>query len=337
LKTVLCTLKRLYVDYIGVGVYFRSMLIDYIRIPLLLLMVGVMVFNLTQRSHIEHGEQKRFASLFAAGVLLLLYVQLLLLQKYYSEPLANWLVLPAFGITVLAGYRLRKRIFSFKKHCTSCQTDLPLKTTLYHDDNLCDNCRAGAVPVQSQSSLSNDDPSVVAPPEKRRIADVPRTVEEFDWESWEPSETAVLCYIFRDGQVLLINKKRGLGKGKVNAPGGRIDPGETPVQTAVRELQEEVGLTPLQPYEVGQLSFVFTNGYSLKGHVFFAHEYEGELVETDEAAPFWVPVEEIPYERMWEDDADWLPMAMDGKFVTARFIFEGERMLSNKIETSTRQ
>jgi len=299
------------------------MIIDYIRIPLLLLMVGVMVFNLTQRSHIEHGEQKRFASLFAAAVLLLLYVQLLLLQKYYSEPMANWLVLPAVGITLLVGYRLRKRIFVFKKQCTECNAALPLKTTLYHDDNLCDNCRAGLSPVQSPSS----------PYYKNRIAEVPRTVEEFDWEAWEPAETAVLCYIFKDGQVLLINKKRGLGKGKVNAPGGRIDPGESPVQTAVRELQEEVGLTPLEPYEVGQLSFVFTNGYSLKGHVFFAHEYEGHLMETDEADPFWVPVEKIPYERMWEDDADWLPMAMNGKFVTARFIFEGERMLSKKIDT----
>lgn len=315
------------------------MIIDYIRIPLLFLMVGVMVFNLTQRSHIEHGEKKRFATLFAAAVLLLLYVQLLLLQKHYSPPLANWLVLPAVGITLLAGYKLRRRIFIFKKQCTACKATLPLKTTLYHDDNLCDNCRENSAAAQSpsvQSSPSNDDPSVVAPPEKRRIADVPRTVEEFDWESWEPAETAVLCYIFKDGQVLLINKKRGLGQGKVNAPGGRIDPGETPVQTAVRELQEEVGLTPLQPYEVGQLSFVFTNGYSLKGHVFFAHDYEGELVETEEADPFWVSVEEIPYERMWEDDADWLPMAMDGKFVTARFIFDGERMLSNKIEPQKR-
>ncbi len=319
------------------------MVIDYIRMPLLLVMVGVMVFNLTQRSHIEHGEKKRLATLFAAGVLLLLYLQLVMIQNYYAGPLANWLILPAVGITVLAGYRLRKRIFIFKRYCARCDAPLPLKTTLYHDDNLCDQCRAGAdagvsgkkneSTAGSGAAVDPNDPLTV-PPEKNRIAEVPRTVEEFDWEAWEPSETAVLCYIFKEGQVLLINKKRGLGKGKVNAPGGRIDPGETPVQTAVRELQEEVGLTPLEPYEVGRLSFVFTNGYSLKGHVFFAHDYEGELVETDEADPFWVPVEEIPYEQMWEDDADWLPMAMDGKFVTARFIFEGERMLSNKIETN---
>jgi len=336
--------ERLYIDYIRVGVYFRSMIIDYIRIPLLLLMVGVMVFNLTQRGHVKHGEGKRFASLYGAAVLLLLYVQLLLIQKYYSAPLANWLIVPATMLTGIAAYLLRKKIFVFKRYCGRCNAALPLKTTLYHDDNLCDQCRAGgsadSIPKNSEDgameeSASSDDP-LVAPPEKNRIDEVPRTVEEFDWEAWEPSETAVLCYIFKEGQVLLINKKRGLGKGKVNAPGGRIDPGETPVQTAVRELQEEVGLTPLEPYEVGRLSFVFTNGYSLKGHVFFAHEFEGELIETDEAEPFWVPVEEIPYGRMWEDDADWLPMAMDGKFVRARFIFEGERMLSKKIETSPR-
>src|SRR6056297_957593 len=314
--------------------------IDYIRLPLMLIMIGAMIFNLTQRSHVEHGEGKRFASLYTAAVLLLLYVQLVLIQRYYSAPLANWLILPAVVLTGVAGYLLRKKIFVFKRYCAKCNTALPLKTTLYHDDNLCDQCRSGHSSAYSpqkspQNSSTGDDP-LVSPPEKNRIAEVPRTMEEFDWEAWKPSETAVLCYIFKDEQVLLIHKKRGLGKGKVNAPGGRIDPGETPVQTAVRELQEEVGLTPLEPYEVGQLSFVFTNGYSLKGHVFFAHEYEGELVETDEADPFWIPVEEIPYERMWEDDADWLPMAMDSKFVNARFIFDGERMVSKHIKTRER-
>ena len=306
----------------------------------MLIMIGVMIFNLTQRSHVEHGEGKRFASLYTAAVLLLLYVQLVLIQRYYSAPLANWLILPAVVLTGVAGYLLRKKIFVFKRYCAKCNAALPLKTTLYHDDNLCDQCRSGSSSAYSpknnstqsptQTDSPNDDP-LVSPPEKNRIAEVPRTVEEFDWEAWEPSETAVLCYIFKDEQVLLIHKKRGLGKGKVNAPGGRIDPGETPVQTAVRELQEEVGLTPLEPYEVAQLSFVFTNGYSLKGHVFFAHAYEGELVETDEADPFWVPVAEIPYKQMWADDAEWLPKVIGGEYVEARFIFEDDRMLSNKI------
>ncbi|RKX74483.1 MAG: NUDIX hydrolase, partial [Spirochaetes bacterium] len=55
--------------------------------------------------------------------------------------------------------------------------------------------------------------------------------------TWKPVEEAVLCFIRdrKEEKVLLIHKKTGLGAGLINAPGGRIDPGETPEEAAVRE------------------------------------------------------------------------------------------------------
>lgn len=35
-------------------------------------------------------------------------------------------------------------------------------------------------------------------------------------------------FVVRGGEILLIEKKRGHGAGKVNGPGGKIDPGESP-------------------------------------------------------------------------------------------------------------
>src|SRR5512136_179536 len=52
-------------------------------------------------------------------------------------------------------------------------------------------------------------------------------VETIDWSRWEPTERANLCFVIRDGQILLIRKKRGLGAGKMNGPGGRLEAGET--------------------------------------------------------------------------------------------------------------
>ena len=48
-----------------------------------------------------------------------------------------------------------------------------------------------------------------------------------DWSTWQPHERANLCFVVRGEEVLLIHKKRGLGAGKINGPGGRIEPGET--------------------------------------------------------------------------------------------------------------
>ncbi len=52
-----------------------------------------------------------------------------------------------------------------------------------------------------------------------------KSVKEINWEEWVPGVRAVIVYICHNGQVLLIHKKRGLGAGKVNAPGGHIETG----------------------------------------------------------------------------------------------------------------
>jgi 8-oxo-dGTP diphosphatase len=157
-----------------------------------------------------------------------------------------------------------------------------------------------------------------------------------DWEKWVPKDRAVLLFIRYEGRLLLIVKKRGLGRGKVNAPGGRLEPGETPEQAAVRETREEVGLTPNGLRPAGRLAFAFMDGYSLSCCVFTADGYGGTLTETDEAAPFWCAESDIPYDRMWADDRLWIPLMLDGKAFEGRFVFDGDRMLWYRL-TLTRQ
>lgn len=169
-----------------------------------------------------------------------------------------------------------------------------------------------------------------------RSSTAPVTVESIAWEDHRFTDHAVLCFIRRDGKILLIVKKRGLGAGKINGPGGRLEPGETPEQAAVRETQEEVGLTPTGLEKRAELSFVFTDGYSLFVSAFTADGFTGTLVETDEALPFWCPALEIPYDRMWADDRLWLPEALSGSFVRGRFVFDGDEMRSNRLEIERR-
>ena len=158
------------------------------------------------------------------------------------------------------------------------------------------------------------------------------SIDEIDWPCWTPRERGVLCFLFRGGQVLLILKKRGLGGGKINAPGGKIEPGESPLQAAIRETREEVGLTPHDPRPLGELFFQFTDGYSLHCTVFRAERFEGVEVETGEALPMWTGVDAIPYEKMWADDAAWLPLLIAGRAFRGYYIFEGDAMLGQQLE-----
>jgi 8-oxo-dGTP diphosphatase len=135
-----------------------------------------------------------------------------------------------------------------------------------------------------------------------------------------------------NNDLLLIHKKTGLGAGKINAPGGRIEPDETPRLAAIRETEEETGIIPINPEQRAELSFIFTNGYSIHGTVFLATEYSGTMIETPEALPFWRSIEDLPFERMWEDDTLWLPKVLNGAYVQGFFIFDEDSMLSHRIE-----
>jgi len=158
-------------------------------------------------------------------------------------------------------------------------------------------------------------------------------VQEVDWANHRPVDRAVLCFIRIDHSLLLIHKKRGLGKGKINAPGGRLEPGETPFVAAVRETQEEVGLTPSGLAHAGELSFIFTDGYSLACSVITAEHFTGHPVETDEAVPFWCGETELPYERMWTDDRLWIPLMLDEIPFRGFFIFRDDQMLDHSISS----
>ena len=152
-----------------------------------------------------------------------------------------------------------------------------------------------------------------------------------DWSTWIPREFATLCFIRKDGELLLIRKKRGLGAGKINAPGGKIERGESALESAIRETREEIGVVPIAPRQCGELHFQFADGYSLHCTVFCAAGCEGNPIETAEAAPFWVDADAVPYTEMWEDDRHWLPLMLEGKRFTGYFTFDGETMTTREL------
>jgi len=134
-------------------------------------------------------------------------------------------------------------------------------------------------------------------------------------------------FVVKDGKVLLIEKKRGIGAGKINGPGGKIDPGETALECAIRETREEVCIEVINPVKLGELHFAMSDIPDIHCHVYFSYDYTGEPAETEEAVPFWCSVDEIPYEKMWEDDRYWLPQALKGEAFDGKFSFEGESII----------
>jgi 8-oxo-dGTP diphosphatase len=163
-------------------------------------------------------------------------------------------------------------------------------------------------------------------------SDIPATLDEIDWPRWQPVDRATLVFVVEGDRVLLIRKLRGLGAGKVNAPGGRIEPDESPIECAAREVEEELATTPAGLAQAGVLRFQFLDGYSIHVTVFRADRVDREPAPTEEALPLWTRVDAIPYEEMWEDDRIWLPQLLAGEPFSGRFLFDGDRLLDGSMD-----
>ncbi len=149
------------------------------------------------------------------------------------------------------------------------------------------------------------------------------------------AEVQTLVYLVKGENVLLIEKKRGLGKGFFNGAGGKVHEGENVEECAKRECEEELRVIPKKLEWRALLRFVnyVENKVSeeIYVHVFLCEEWEGEPEETEEAKPFWFSISQLPWNKMWEDDVFWLPHVLKGKRVYAEFAFQNWKLLHGRV------
>ena len=112
-----------------------------------------------------------------------------------------------------------------------------------------------------------------------------------DHEKPAPVECAGAVVRDGGGRLLLVRRGRPPAAGRWSVPGGRIEPGETAAEAAVREVREETGLD----VEVGAVLITALVGDGLfRVQDFAAQVVGGELAAGDDAAEVrWVDVADL--------------------------------------------
>jgi 8-oxo-dGTP pyrophosphatase MutT (NUDIX family) len=147
----------------------------------------------------------------------------------------------------------------------------------------------------------------------------------------------VLIYAVRDGKVLLMHRKREPNLGLWVAPGGKIEPGESPCETALREFAEETGLEAKGLQLRGLCTFVpLLKQYPWFIFIFVTTGCQGMLsTDCEEGDLAWVPLEEylitLPKPSADGIFAPKILTATSGLF-QAKFVYDAKATLEEWVE-----
>ena len=116
----------------------------------------------------------------------------------------------------------------------------------------------------------------------------------------------------RPGAALILTRRSSKLRshpGQWALPGGRIDPGETPEQTALREMREEIGLDLDEGAVLGRLDdFITRSGFIMTPVVIWAGGDRDFVANADEVDS----IHRIPVTEFLRTDAPMLEATADG-------------------------
>jgi 8-oxo-dGTP diphosphatase len=104
-----------------------------------------------------------------------------------------------------------------------------------------------------------------------------------------------LVYAVHEHRVLMLKRNREPNRGLWSPPGGKLEPGESPLRGAMRELLEETGIRAPS----ARLAAVVTERDETSGEAWLMFVVRADipsatpLVASDEGSLAWIPIESL--------------------------------------------
>ena len=101
-----------------------------------------------------------------------------------------------------------------------------------------------------------------------------------------------MCMVYNKEKILVLDRTSKYWGG-ITFPGGHVEPGETFVDSVIREVKEETGLTIYNPKLCGVKDWIEDDGSRYIALLYKTDSFEGELQSSSEGEVFWTDVNEV--------------------------------------------
>lgn len=150
------------------------------------------------------------------------------------------------------------------------------------------------------------------------------------WEAPDRQRPSALCWLVDGTRVLLLRRRKEPFAGFWTAPGGKLDPGEDPLQAVVREIREETGLALRAPRLRAVASELGGPLYDWLLFLFTADEFSGRLQPCDEGELAWFERDQLAHIRMADPDFRLAQIALDdGPVAFAKIRYDSAHSISS--------
>ena len=128
------------------------------------------------------------------------------------------------------------------------------------------------------------------------------------------SEQAIftnLCMVYDDAGNILVQDRVDPSWPGLCFPGGHIEPGESFVESVIREVWEETGLIIENPILCGTKQFQTKNGERYVVFFYKTNRFSGTLRASDEGNVFWIPRKDLNQYALVDDFMDMVKVFED--------------------------
>ena len=135
-----------------------------------------------------------------------------------------------------------------------------------------------------------------------------------------------MCMVYDDAGNVLVQDKVDKKWSGLTFPGGHIEKGESFVDSVIREVYEETGLTIEKPRICGTKDWLRDDGSRYLVVFYKTNQFSGELKSSHEGEVKWMPLEEMKKESLqteWTICFAYFWKKISMKFITAEKMVSG--------------